>query len=689
MNNRATPYSSRFVFACQLATLAGIVASGCSIQESPTAKRNATKAQSGASRPVAEPASAAKEAPANQTASIRPATRQTDHGSTDHTTDSIATLFTPFEPPGQTHLVAFFDEVPSGAATSDGTISTAPIGTETPNKGDQVNDRQSNDAQNKNAGNDATVNSQSETNAGTSGTNEEIPTSDTETSPNSPASNATPSGDPKSKDAASPFRSFSKQTSAPPETSRSDSIEQGLDEVAYRKWKDPELVFFFSGRQHGYIEPCGCTGLENAKGGLARRHTLLKELRQRFGNVPAMDVGNQIRRFGRQAELKFQATVDSLETMNYQGIGFGPDDLRIGFGDLVSAVAGSEKTPFVCSNVALYDFVPTHHVLKIGERRVGITAVLGDSYIANIKNDEIETVSAEVGLRKALTEMKREKCELFILLAYATIEETRKLVHTFPEIQIILTAGGAGEPNPEPERIPGCYAYIIQVGEKGMYGGVVGVFMDHASPVRYARVPLKSRFADSQPILDRFAAYQNDLKQHGFERLVKPIPHPFDPDRKYVGTATCAECHEEEADIFAESHHAHATASIIKPPNSRSEISRVYDPECVSCHVTGWDAQGYVPYLSGYEGLTETPHLKGNGCENCHGPGSRHAEFENGEITVADADYDRIEALYRQEMRLTLDEAKTSKCYECHDLDNSPAFQDDGAFEKYWEQIRH
>ena len=77
--------------------------------------------------------------------------------------------------------------------------------------------------------------------------------------------------------------------------------------------------------------------------------------------------------------------------------------------------------------------------------------------------------------------------------------------------------------------------------------------------------------------------------------------------------------------------------------------------------------------------------LHSTGCESCHGPGSAHTDAENGEIDVTE---DEIQQL-RQEMVLTLDEARDSKCYECHDLDNSPAFQEDGAFEEYWEQVKH
>jgi hypothetical protein len=39
-------------------------------------------------------------------------------------------------------------------------------------------------------------------------------------------------------------------------------------------------------------------------------------------------------------------------------------------------------------------------------------------------------------------------------------------------------------------------------------------------------------------------------------------------------------------------------------------------------------------------------------------------------------------------MRLPLEKAK-DRCLECHDLDNSPDFHKDGAFEDYWAEVAH
>ena len=42
----------------------------------------------------------------------------------------------------------------------------------------------------------------------------------------------------------------------------------------------PKVALVVSGMQQGFMEPCGCTGLTNQKGGLMRRHTLIKQIKE-------------------------------------------------------------------------------------------------------------------------------------------------------------------------------------------------------------------------------------------------------------------------------------------------------------------------------------------------------------------------------------------------------------------------
>ena len=52
----------------------------------------------------------------------------------------------------------------------------------------------------------------------------------------------------------------------------------------FENWKKPDLAILITGKQDGYLEPCGCAGLENQKGGLKRRFTFLKGLRDKGWN---------------------------------------------------------------------------------------------------------------------------------------------------------------------------------------------------------------------------------------------------------------------------------------------------------------------------------------------------------------------------------------------------------------------
>ena len=162
---------------------------------------------------------------------------------------------------------------------------------------------------------------------------------------------------------------------------------------------------------------------------------------------------------------------------------------------------------------------------------------------------------------------------------------------------------------------------------------------------------------------------------------MRAVPHPS--GHEFVGSEACKDCHEHAFDVWESSPHHHATDGIAFP-GERSSIPRHFDPECLSCHVTGWHPQDFYPYTSGYVDFDKSKHLHGNGCENCHGPGGSHVAAENGDVDLTDT---QIEML-RKEMVLPLAKAE-QHCIQCHDLDNDPDFKEDGAFERYWEEIEH
>lgn len=474
----------------------------------------------------------------------------------------------------------------------------------------------------------------------------------------------------------------------PPPAVKEQTPPATAKQPLFQGWPEPKLVLFITGQQQGYIEPCGCTGLENQKGGLARRESLLKELREKRGwNVVPVDVGSQAKRFGKQPEIKFQRTAEALRALGYRAVTLGKDDLRLTAGELTAATNPDDKPSiFVSANVAILarDLQPTFTVVEAGGKKIGITGVLGDSFEQKLAGDELVHEPAGPALEKVAAELKSQKCDLTVLLAHATLEESRQLAAANPVFDVIVSAGGVGEPTLELEKLPGGKAQLAQVGTKGMYVGVIGIFDDPQTPLRYERVPLDSRFPDSPAMLRLLAEYQQQLETLGLDELgLKPQAHPS--GLKFVGSDKCGECHTQAFAIWEKTPHAHATDSLIKPPE-RGDIARHFDPECLSCHVTGWEPQKFYPFESGYLSLQGTPLLKHNGCENCHGPGSAHVAAEGGAEKVAEAE----KLARRTAMQLPLaGGVAEKKCMECHDLDNSPDFHGKGAFDKYWKKVEH
>ncbi|MCA9190279.1 MAG: hypothetical protein KDB03_00900 [Planctomycetales bacterium] len=459
-----------------------------------------------------------------------------------------------------------------------------------------------------------------------------------------------------------------------------DELNQRIAE----DWPQPAAVIFVTGQQHGYLEPCGCTGLDRQKGGLIRRDTLISQLRNRGWNVIPCDVGNQVRRSMRQAEIKFHTTVEAFSKMGYEAAALGVDDLLLSSIELVQTASSDAQNtkPFISTNVAVLDasFFPEYKIVEVGGRKIGITSALGAGMKNKLQSSDLIFQDPVEKLTEVSTKLQSEGCTTLILLAHASLEESRELAQKVPKFDLVVTAGGFGEPTYEMEQIENSPSKMVQVGTKGMFAGIVGLFDDPTTPMRYQRIAISSQFEDSARMLQVFAEYQERLKNEGPEAL-GAAPSSLHPSgRKFVGSESCAECHTSAFEVWEGTTHAHATESIIHPSNDRGAIERHHDPECISCHVTGWNVEFYYPYVSAWTGPDVTPMLSGSGCENCHGPGANHVAAENGEIDIENSQLLEL----REQMKLPLAKAD-EKCRTCHDLDNSPEFN----FETYWEQVKH
>lgn len=485
---------------------------------------------------------------------------------------------------------------------------------------------------------------------------------------------------------------------AAPAGNNSLSAESSLKpqrNMPWKTWPQPQAAFMLTGEQHGFFEPCGCTA--NQLGGMSRRADLFNKLAAAGWKVRGLDVGGLSRRHVRQAQIKFETTLAALRQLKYAAIAIGPEELRLKPDFLLTQhiTDGEQSLAFLSANLEFYGIPDlgtplASTVIPHGGLKVGLTAVFSEELKKRaLPLPDITWKDPVPELQKVMAAFDEQNVDVRILLSQSTVEESVKFAEQFPSLNIILTAEGVGDPNPQdaPRKVGD--TLIIETGRKGKYVGVLGVYPnDPENPFRYQLVELqRDDFDETESMIRLMANYQERLKDEKIV-LADAVTSPHPSGATFVGADKCGECHTTAYEIWKKTPHAHALESL-DPVHQRygferlNGVVRMHDPECLSCHVTGWEPQEYFRFPSGFlnedlasNAAEKTLHqlLAGSQCENCHGPGSRHLEL----VESGSDDPGKV-------MRVTLKQARNGTCEKCHDADNSPEFD----FDTYWEKVKH
>lgn len=446
-------------------------------------------------------------------------------------------------------------------------------------------------------------------------------------------------------------------------------------------WETPAAIFAATGQMHGYFEPCGCS--DPQYGGVSRRAELLRQLEERKWPTIPVDLGGTMKRVRQQSQFKFQTLLAALKDMKYRALALGTEELQLGAGWLLSQHVPHDSDPelslsFLAANVVLFGTAelgtPVHYrIVQAGDRKIGLSAIYDPKLLdgsVNLDPDTVQVLDPVEPLKKAIAALQAEKVDLIVLLSHSRLATSQELAKQFPEIPLIISTGPIEEPlTDNPLKIG--ETTLVTVGHKGKHAGLVGWYpAATGDEFKFDLVKLDGkRFKDDTRMIEHMKFYQEMLKDSQLAETEPALQHPS--GAKYVGAEKCGECHTKAFTKWSETGHASAFDSLRK---GRRGIPRMFDPECLSCHVTGWHPQQVLRYDSGYINEKMSAHLLGNQCENCHGPGSKHIELiENDDIEAA-----------RKLVKVTQKQAQTF-CYNCHDLDNSPHF----VFDEYWPKVAH
>jgi len=452
------------------------------------------------------------------------------------------------------------------------------------------------------------------------------------------------------------------------------------------EWPTPAGAILFSGEQNGYIEPCGCS--DDQLGGLRRRMILVEQLRKQGYPLVPLDLGGLINDPNgphggpQESKIRYSVALKGLDLLKYEAFALSAQDFQLGVEEVLGQYLNlGERLKGLSANVSpklesgLNGQVVPWLRTGAGSVRLGITATLDPTALEALKDpnkDFLDVKAPEEVLPAILADLERDT-DLQILLVQGPTEVAERLAKQFPGFDVVVATSTATDAPREPKLLNDGKTQLVQVGRKGQYVGVLGIFPEGSGPrLRYQRVTLGKRF--DRPDLVALGRPMKELIDVEFPGLLKSadvlrnytkrrhVAFDAPADATYVGVDTCKQCHAGTVSRWSQTKHAAAYEGLTKPGRNRE-----WDAECVRCHTTGFEFTG------GYTTPDETAFLKGNQCENCHGPGSSHA-----------ADPDN-KAITKTVARSAADWDKNHRCIECHDEDNSPHFD----FGKYWSQVVH
>ena len=408
------------------------------------------------------------------------------------------------------------------------------------------------------------------------------------------------------------------------------------------------VLLVYSGNTLGELKPCGCAREED-QGGIERRMTYLTEVRSRAGEILLLDTGDNFKEPSVQGKLKAQTLMKSLAAMKYDGIAVGEHDLVYGNRFLQDHA----ELPWLSGNLKFQGLVfPEVRIKKFNN---GIkTAVLtvaepelfyagghADIQIDDPKNQATRLIA---GLHRS------EKPDLVVLITHMHRKKALEYL-ALQGVDVVINGHIQGETDTiDMSVVERAGKIFVQPGPRGQKMGEIEVRIGSGGEKTFEQrmVRLDSSVKFDSEMVKLYEQYNEKVEELFFASLSEK--RADNKKNVFATDAVCKTCHPSQHQVWSESRHGHAYATLRK-------VHKAFDPECLVCHVTGLDQPG------GFISEVDTPELENVQCEVCHGPGAEHAKAPGPGFGGNAA----------------------GACAKCHVKNHSPNFD----YSKYWPKIRH
>lgn len=206
-------------------------------------------------------------------------------------------------------------------------------------------------------------------------------------------------------------------------------------------------------------------------------------LRSEKNNILLLDAGGNFvpNPNARDARIKAQVTMRSMNIMEYDAMNLGPHELALG-NDYLQEAAEVADFPFIASNLDFGNHRPAwakEYLLKpVGSIRVLVLGVMpqisDDNAPALLKSDAaIKVIQPKMAVSRILKQMQ-DKADLTVLLSQLSLDSTCALVDSVKGIDVAIFSG-TREKGAELRTNP--QTPVFATGSKGLLLGSIQLFL--------------------------------------------------------------------------------------------------------------------------------------------------------------------------------------------------------------------
>ena len=211
-----------------------------------------------------------------------------------------------------------------------------------------------------------------------------------------------------------------------------------------------EITILYSGDTHAMLYPCSCP--VEPDGGIARRATLLKQLKKDYPDALVLDsgsffAGGLMDEYTQDIELDKQRSMVNLkamELMQYDAVTLGEDEFNFGREFLQENINKTHLT-FLSSNIQSDKVLP-YLIKEVRGVKVGIVGVTNPSAAqkaGGLKFSEPKTAVAET-----VAILRKNGVNIIVLLSHLGGSVDLDLINSIKGIDVLIGGRGVGKEEP-------------------------------------------------------------------------------------------------------------------------------------------------------------------------------------------------------------------------------------------------